>query len=197
MQQESSRKTTYIQQKVVSKLGTSQIVQSHLKHDFPLRLMVGQLMLSMMQKRRFSHVFQLLKVHIRINKFYSRKTNYVSPSFTSFACFMADANAKMAHYCPIGALTWHDEHFIIPGDEVYDTLAQQRVGKYKKTHEQHYDLVPSGHSRSDWIKLVDHWFSPKVQKLSQIRKEAHSLQCRVHIMGSNSYANLRADYERS
>ncbi|KAL2930578.1 60S ribosomal protein L13, partial [Bienertia sinuspersici] len=97
----------------------------------------------------------------------------------------------MAHYCPIEAITWHDveknlkvqivnkmrEHFIIPDDEVYDTLAQQRVGKYKKTHEQHYDLVPSGHSRSDWIKLVDHWFSPKGQKLSQIGKEARLLQC--------------------
>ncbi|KAL2922552.1 60S ribosomal protein L13 [Bienertia sinuspersici] len=83
--------------------------------------------------------------------------------------------AKMAYYCPIGALTWHDveknlkvqivnkmrEHFIIPDDEVYDTLAQQRI---KKTHEQHYDLVPSGHSRSDWIKLVDHWFTPKGQR---------------------------------
>ncbi|KAL2900362.1 Dynein heavy chain 5 axonemal, partial [Bienertia sinuspersici] len=65
----------------------------------------------------------------------------------------------------------------------------------KKTHEQHYDLVPSGHSRSDWIKLVDHWFSPKGQKLSQIGKEVRSLQCQAHIMGSNSYANLRADYE--
>ncbi|KAL2923201.1 30S ribosomal protein S12, partial [Bienertia sinuspersici] len=124
----------------------------------------------------------------------------------------------MAHYCPIGAITWHDveknlkvqivnkmrEHFIIPDDEVYDTLAQQRVGKCwrhykhelkktffqpdKKTHEQHYDLVPSGHS-------LDHWFSPKGQKLSQIGKEARSLQCQVHTMGSNSYANLRADYE--
>ncbi|KAL2894166.1 DNA replication licensing factor mcm4 [Bienertia sinuspersici] len=132
--------------------------------------------------------------------------------------------AKMAYYCPIGALTWHDmeknlkvqivnkmrEHFIIPDDEVYDTLAQQRVGKCwrhykhelkktffqpdKKTHEQHYDLVPSGHSRSDWIKLVDHWFSPKGQKLSQIGKEARSLQFQAHTMGSNSYANLRADY---
>ncbi|KAL2904954.1 Chlorohydroquinone/hydroquinone 1 2-dioxygenase [Bienertia sinuspersici] len=118
--------------------------------------------------------------------------------------------ANIAHYCPIGALTWRDEHFIIPNDEVYDTLTQSRVGKCwrhykhelkktffqldKKTHEQHYDLVPSGHSRSDWIKLVDHWFSPKVQKLSQIGKEARSLQLQAHIMGSNSYTNLQADY---
>ncbi|KAL2942911.1 Glycine cleavage system H protein [Bienertia sinuspersici] len=95
------------------------------------------------------------------------------------------------------------EHFIIPDDEVYDTLAQQHVGKCwrhykhelkktffqpdKKTHEQHYDLLPSGHSRSDWIKLVD-------IKLSQIGKEARLLQCQVHTMGSNSYANLQAEY---
>ncbi|KAL2902246.1 U1 small nuclear ribonucleoprotein A [Bienertia sinuspersici] len=34
-----------------------------------------------------------------------------------------------------------------------------------------------------------------ILKLSQIGKEARSLQCQVHTMGSNSYANLRADYE--
>ncbi|KAL2922806.1 Ferredoxin--NAD(P)(+) reductase fdr [Bienertia sinuspersici] len=33
-----------------------------------------------------------------------------------------------------------------------------------------------------------------ILKLSQIGKEARSLQCQVHTMGSNSYANLRADY---
>ncbi|KAL2897397.1 hypothetical protein RDABS01_039180 [Bienertia sinuspersici] len=103
------------------------------------------------------------------------------------------------------------EHFIIPNDEVYDKLALQRVDKYwrhykhelkktffhpdKKTKEQHYDPVPSGHTSNDWIKLVNHWFSPKGQKLSQMGKEARSLQCQTHIMGSNSYANMRADYE--
>ncbi|KAL2897458.1 Seed lectin subunit I [Bienertia sinuspersici] len=72
------------------------------------------------------------------------------------------------------------EHFIIPNDEVYDKLALQRVDKYwrhykhelkktffhpnKKTKEQHYDPVPSGHTSNDWIKLVNHWFSPKGQE---------------------------------
>ncbi|KAL2924276.1 DNA replication licensing factor mcm4 [Bienertia sinuspersici] len=161
-----------------------------------------------------------VKYYVEFNEFHQpiRKGGHILVRFLGYI-------AKMAHYCPIGAITWHDveknlkvqivnkmrEHFIIPDDEVYDTLAQQRVGKCwrhykhelkktffqpdKKTHEQHYDLVPSGHSRSDWIKLVDHWFSPKGQKLSQIGKEARSLQCQVHTMGSNSYANLRADYE--
>ncbi|KAL2904046.1 Mitochondrial cardiolipin hydrolase, partial [Bienertia sinuspersici] len=110
--------------------------------------------------------------------------------------------AKMGNYCPLGALTWHNveeklkfdilkkmrEHFIIPDDEVYDKLALQRVDKYwrhykhelkktffhpdKKTKEQHYD-----------------------PKLSQIGKDARSLQCQTHIMGANSYANMRANYE--
>ncbi|KAL2937916.1 Cortactin-binding protein 2, partial [Bienertia sinuspersici] len=133
--------------------------------------------------------------------------------------------AKMGNYCPLGALTWRNvenklkfdilkkmrEHFIIPNDEVYDKLALQRVDKYwrhykhelkktffhpdKKTIEQHYDPVPSGHTSNDWIKLVNYWFSPKGQKLSEIGKEARSLQCQTHIMGANSYANMRADYE--
>ncbi|KAL2905390.1 hypothetical protein RDABS01_004100 [Bienertia sinuspersici] len=89
------------------------------------------------------------------------------------------------------------EHFIIPNDEVYDKLALQRTFFHpdKKTIEQHYDPVPSGHTSNDWIKLVDYWFSPKGQKLSEIGKEARSLQCQTHIMGANSYANMRADYE--
>ncbi|KAL2899253.1 DNA replication licensing factor mcm4 [Bienertia sinuspersici] len=102
--------------------------------------------------------------------------------------------AKMGNYCPLGALTWRKvedklkfdilkkmrEHFIIPNDEVYDKLALQRVDKYwrhykhelkktffqpeKKTQEQHYDPVPSGHTTNDWIKLVNHWFSEKGQE---------------------------------
>ncbi|KAL2893151.1 hypothetical protein RDABS01_009060, partial [Bienertia sinuspersici] len=119
--------------------------------------------------------------------------------------------AKMGNYCPLGALTWRNvenklkfdilkkmrEHFIIPNDEVYDKLALQRTFFHpdKKTIEQHYDPVPSGHTSNDWIKLVNYWFSPKGQKLSEIGKEARSLQCQTHIMGANSYANMRADYE--
>ncbi|KAL2896242.1 DNA replication licensing factor mcm4, partial [Bienertia sinuspersici] len=156
-----------------------------------------------------------VKYYVEFNEFHQpiRKGGHILVRFLGYI-------AKMAHYCPIGAITWHDvkknlkvqivnkmrEHFIIPDDEVYDTLAQQRVGKCwrhykhelkktffqpdKKTHEQHYDLVPSGHSRSDWIKLVDHWFSPKGQKLSQIGKEARSLQCQVHTMGSRTWKKM-------
>ncbi|KAL2923226.1 Protein Wiz [Bienertia sinuspersici] len=91
-----------------------------------------------------------------------------------------------------------------------DILKKMRVHKYwrhykhelkktffhpdKKTKEQHYDLVPSGHTSNDWTKLINYWFLPKGQKLSQIGKEACSLQCQTHIMGANSYANMRADH---
>ncbi|KAL2894192.1 DNA replication licensing factor mcm4 [Bienertia sinuspersici] len=136
-----------------------------------------------------------VKYYVEFNEFHQpiRKGGHILVRFLGYI-------AKMAHYCPIGAITWHDveknlkvqivnkmrEHFIIPDDEVYDTLAQQRVGKCwrhykhelkktffqpdKKTHEQHYDLVPSGHSRSDWIKLVDHWFSLKGQEAEHGKK---------------------------
>ncbi|KAL2934309.1 hypothetical protein RDABS01_017428 [Bienertia sinuspersici] len=90
------------------------------------------------------------------------------------------------------------EHFIIPNDEVYDRLALQRKTFFhpdKKTIEQHYNPVSSGHTSYDWIKLVNYWFSPKGHKLSKIGKEARSLQCQKHIMGANSYANMRAGYE--
>ncbi|KAL2928769.1 hypothetical protein RDABS01_028876, partial [Bienertia sinuspersici] len=133
-----------------------------------------------------------VKYYVEFNEFHQpiRKGGHILVRFLGYI-------AKMAHYCPIRAITWHDveknlkEHFIIPDDEVYDTLAQQRVGKCwrhykhelkktffqpdKKTHEQHYDLVPSGHSRSDWIKLVDHWFSPKGQDDAKAKVESLKL----------------------
>ncbi|KAL2898062.1 Rho-GTPase-activating protein RGD2 [Bienertia sinuspersici] len=89
------------------------------------------------------------------------------------------------------------EHFIIPNDKRHykHELKKTFFHPNKKTIEQHYDLVPSGYTSNDWIKLVNYWFSPKGQKLSEIGKEARSLQCQTHIMGANSYANMRADYE--
>ncbi|KAL2896996.1 Seed lectin subunit I [Bienertia sinuspersici] len=121
--------------------------------------------------------------------------------------------AKMGNYCPLGALTWRNvknklkfdilkkmrEHFIIPNDEVYDKLALQRVDKYwrhykhelkktffhpdKKTIEQHYDPVPSGHTSNDWIKLVNYWFLPKGQhdakaKVETLKLSAPSTSCK-------------------
>ncbi|XP_057248411.1 uncharacterized protein LOC130590316 isoform X1 [Beta vulgaris subsp. vulgaris] len=103
------------------------------------------------------------------------------------------------------------EHFVIPEDEVYDTLALQRVSKCwrhykhslkltffkpdKLTEEEHYDIVPSGHTRSEWKPLVQYWFSVKGQQLSQLGKAARGAQNQVHTLGSTSYANIRANYE--
>ncbi|KAL2933225.1 Sterol 3-beta-glucosyltransferase, partial [Bienertia sinuspersici] len=141
-----------------------------------------------------------VKYYVEFNEFHQliRKGGHILVRFLGYI-------VKMAHYCPIGAITWHDveknlkvqivnkmrEHFIIPDDEVYDTLAQQRVRKCwrhykhelkktffqpdKKTHEQHYDLVPSGHSRSDWIKIVAHWFSSKGQDDAKAKVESLKL----------------------
>ncbi|KAL2942598.1 Syncytin-2 [Bienertia sinuspersici] len=88
------------------------------------------------------------------------------------------------------------EHFIIPDDEVRykRELKKTFFQPDKKTHEQHYDLVPSGHSRSDWIKLVDHWSHQKDRNYLKLEKRHATLQFQAHTMGSNSYANLRADY---
>ncbi|KAL2901626.1 Serine/threonine-protein kinase Nek7, partial [Bienertia sinuspersici] len=111
--------------------------------------------------------------------------------------------AKMGNYYPLRALTYDN----IKEKLKFDIFKKMRYWRHykhelkktffqldKKTQEQHYDPVPSGHTSNDWIKLVNYWFSPKGQKLSQIGKEARSLQCQTHIMGANSYANLRADY---
>ncbi|XP_057248412.1 uncharacterized protein LOC130590316 isoform X2 [Beta vulgaris subsp. vulgaris] len=133
--------------------------------------------------------------------------------------------AKDGTYCPIGEKNWHHvdvklktkivmkmrEHFVIPEDEVYDTLALQRVSKCwrhykhslkltffkpdKLTEEEHYDIVPSGHTRSEWKPLVQYWFSVKGQQLSQLGKAARGAQNQVHTLGSTSYANIRANYE--
>ncbi|KAL2934300.1 putative vesicular glutamate transporter vglu-3 [Bienertia sinuspersici] len=108
----------------------------------------------------------------------------------------------MGNYCPLGALTWQK----VEDKLIFDILKKIR-GHYKhelkktffqpekKTQEQHYDPVPGGHTSNDWIKWVNYWFSAKGQKLSQIGKEARSLQSQTHIMVDNSYANVRADYE--
>ncbi|KAL2894904.1 DNA replication licensing factor mcm4 [Bienertia sinuspersici] len=223
MQQEGSRRTTYMQQQGSEKTRDKSNSSNSFKTRLPFKIddANGKLQFINGSIQPIDILSNNgVKYYAEFNEFHQpiRKGGHILLRFLGYI-------AKMAHYCPIGALTWHDvkknlkvqivnkmrEHFIIPDDEVYDTLAQQRVGKCwrhykhelkktffqqdKKTHEQHYDLVASGYSRSDWIKLVDHWFSPKGQKLSQIGKEARSLQCQVHTMGFNSYANLWVDYD--
>ncbi|KAL2925613.1 Sugar fermentation stimulation protein-like protein, partial [Bienertia sinuspersici] len=45
-------------------------------------------------------------------------------------------------------------------------------------------------------KMREHFIIPNDEVYEKLAlKEARSLQCQTHIMGANSYANLRADYE--
>ncbi|KAL2923183.1 SPBc2 prophage-derived uncharacterized protein YopZ [Bienertia sinuspersici] len=220
MQQEGSRRTTYMQQQGSEQTRDKSNSSNSFKTRLPFKIDGWPTDVEYDAKEEvltvvyyFLILFFSHSLHIRINKFYSGKTNYVSPSFTSFACFMADANgklqfvsgslqpidilsnncvkyyvefnefhqpirkgghilvrflgyiAKMAHYCPIGAITWHDveknlkvqivnkmrEHFIIPDDEVYDTLAQQCVGKCWR----HYKHELTRHSSNQIRKLMN------------------------------------------
>ncbi|KAL2893999.1 hypothetical protein RDABS01_009908 [Bienertia sinuspersici] len=200
--QEGGGQAAYMHNKVVSKLGTSQTVQSHAKHDFPLRLMVGQLMLNANGKLQFvSGSIQPIdilsnngvKYYVEFNEFHQpiRKGGHILVKFLGYI-------AKMVHYCPIGAITWHDveknlkvqivnkmrEHFIIPDDEVYDTLAQQRVGKCWR-HYKHE--LKKTFFQLDKNLMINTMILCQVDilKLFQIGKEARSLQCQVHTMVSN------------
>ncbi|KAL2937104.1 DNA replication licensing factor mcm4, partial [Bienertia sinuspersici] len=220
MQQEGSRRTTYMQQKGSEQTRDKSNTSKSFKTRLPFKIDgwptdveydAKEEVLTVDANGKLQFVSGSIqpidilsnngvKYYVEFNEFHQpiRKGGHILVRFLGYI-------AKMAHYCPIGAITWHDveknlkvqivnkmrEHFIIPDDEVYDTLAQQRVGKCwrhykhelkktffqpdKKTHEQHYDLVPSGHSRSDWIKLVDHWFSPKGQDDAKAKVESLKL----------------------
>ncbi|XP_057248214.1 uncharacterized protein LOC130589412 [Beta vulgaris subsp. vulgaris] len=163
-----------------------------------------------------------VRYHVQFNEFNQpiRKGGHILVRFLGSV-------AKDGTYCPIGEKNWHHvdvklktkivmkmrEHFVIPEDEVYNTLALQRVDKCwrhykhslkltffkpdKLTEEEHYDIVPSGHTRSEWKPLVQYWFSHKGQQLSQLGKAARAAQNQVHTLGSTSYANIRVDYVRN
>ncbi|KAL2900759.1 SAGA-associated factor 73, partial [Bienertia sinuspersici] len=86
------------------------------------------------------------------------------------------------------------EHFIIPNDEVYDKLVLQRVDKYLRHYKHELKKTFSIQIR----KLKNNTmtlYQVDILNLTQTGKEARSLQCQIHTMGANSYANLRADYE--
>ncbi|KAL2935328.1 SPBc2 prophage-derived uncharacterized protein YopZ [Bienertia sinuspersici] len=208
MQQEGSRRTTYMQQQGSEQTRDKSNSSKYFKTRLPFKIDgwptdveydAKEEVLTVDASGKLQSVSGSIqpidilsnngvKYYVEFNEFHQpiRKGGHILVRFLGYI-------AKMAHYCPIGAITWHDmeknlkvqivnkmrEHFIIPNDEMHykHELKKKFFQPDKKTHEQHYDLVPSGHSRSDWIKLVDHWFSPKGHKLSQIGKEARSLQC--------------------
>ncbi|XP_074296936.1 uncharacterized protein LOC141627601 [Silene latifolia] len=69
------------------------------------------------------------------------------------------------------------DRFVIPDGELFDRAILKRTGnsvrQYRhhlkklffkpttKTKEQIYEVVPSGHPRPSWIRLVDYWYSDK------------------------------------
>ncbi|KAL2929774.1 Adenylosuccinate synthetase [Bienertia sinuspersici] len=214
--QESSRRTTNIQQQGSDQTRDKSNNSKTFKHDFPLRLMVGRLRWNANGKIQFvSGSIQPIdilgnsgvKYYVEFNELHQpiRKGGHILVRFLG-------SIAKMAYYCPIGALTWHDVEKNLKVQIVNKmrvrilclliNFSQQRVGKCcrhykhelkktffqpdKKTHEQHYDLVPSGHSRSDWIKLVDHWFSPKGQS---------DAKAKVDLLKLNNSSSSSADVE--
>ncbi|KAJ8424995.1 hypothetical protein Cgig2_018680 [Carnegiea gigantea] len=44
----------------------------------------------------------------------------------------------------------------------------------EKTNEDMYDIVPKGHSRDGWMRLVDYWCSKQHETLAEIGKDARA-----------------------
>ncbi|KAL2905239.1 2-phosphoglycerate kinase, partial [Bienertia sinuspersici] len=85
--------------------------------------------------------------------------------------------------------------FVVPDGEIYINKILSRITKaWRQSQEEHYNAMPCGTSRDNWIKLVKHWFSGKGQYMLEYGKEARASQCHIHIYGGKSYANIRSDY---
>ncbi|KAL8152896.1 hypothetical protein V2J09_010656 [Rumex salicifolius] len=63
------------------------------------------------------------------------------------------------------------------------TLKRFKFDPTKRTREQIINDVPQGHTKDNWINLVDYWYSEKCQKLSSIGKEARRSQSHVECKG--------------
>ncbi|KAL6565440.1 hypothetical protein OROHE_004495 [Orobanche hederae] len=131
--------------------------------------------------------------------------------------------SKIERFCPIGEINWHfvnktlkadiivlvRSKFMLPPGDVYNKKALIRTAKYwrdykhelkkrfnpeKRSIEEIYNDVPEGHPRFSWIKLVDHWHSPK--DLSAKGKTTRACQDLPHTTGSISFANVREEFKR-
>ncbi|KAL2898092.1 Elongation factor Tu [Bienertia sinuspersici] len=91
----------------------------------------------------------------------------------------------MGNYCPLGALTWHKywRHYKHELKKTFFHLD-------KKTKEQHYDPVPSGHTSNGWIKLVNHGSH---QKDSYNMDNALSFYCRNCLKWEKRHAHSNED----
>ncbi|KAL6550509.1 hypothetical protein OROMI_020997 [Orobanche minor] len=133
--------------------------------------------------------------------------------------------SNIERFCPIGEINWHfvnktlkadiivlvRSKFVLPPGDVYNKKALIRTAKYwrdykhelkkrfnpeKRSIEEIYNDVPEGHPRFSWMKLVDHWHSPKGQDLSAKGKTARACQDLPHTTGSISFANVREEFKR-
>ncbi|KAL6577030.1 hypothetical protein OROMI_011306 [Orobanche minor] len=101
--------------------------------------------------------------------------------------------------------------FVLPPGDIYNKKALIRTAKYwrdykyelkkrfnpkKRSIEEIYNDVPEGHPRFSWMKLVDHWHSPKGQDLSAKGETVRACQDLPHTTGSISFANVREEFKR-
>ncbi|KAJ8424751.1 hypothetical protein Cgig2_003010 [Carnegiea gigantea] len=100
--------------------------------------------------------------------------------------------------------------FVYPADKCFDKRILKHVAKHfkqykqglkkdyfkpeQKTKEDMYELVPKGHSRDGWMRLVDYWCSKEHETLAEIGRDARASQTHCHTTGSTSYAEKRADF---
>ncbi|KAJ8425463.1 hypothetical protein Cgig2_018861 [Carnegiea gigantea] len=146
-----------------------------------------------------------------------RKGGYIFVRFLGYI-------ARLERFCPIGTISWHKlnktykadivqlvrSKFIYPADKCFDKRVLKHVAKHfkqykhgfkkdhfkpeQKTKEDMYELVPKGHSRDGWMRLVDYWCSKEHETLAEIGRDARVSQTHCHTTGSTSYAEKRADF---
>ncbi|KAJ8439473.1 hypothetical protein Cgig2_008504 [Carnegiea gigantea] len=111
--------------------------------------------------------------------------------------------ARLERFCPIGTINWHKlnktykadivqlvrSKFIYPADKCFDKRVLKHVAKHfkqykhgfkkdhfkpeQKTKEDMYELVPKGHSRDGWMRLVDYWCSKEHEVETHGREPTH------------------------
>ncbi|KAJ8422324.1 hypothetical protein Cgig2_011616 [Carnegiea gigantea] len=96
-----------------------------------------------------------------------------------------------------------ESKFIYPIDKAFDKRVLKHVAKHftqyryglkkdyfkpeEKMKEDMYDIVPKGHSRDGWMRLVDYWCLTQHETLVEIGRDARASQTHCHTTGSTSY----------
>ncbi|KAJ8442430.1 hypothetical protein Cgig2_018707 [Carnegiea gigantea] len=109
--------------------------------------------------------------------------------------------ARLERFCPIGTISWHKLNktykadiiempkFIYPVDKGFDKRVLKHVAKHfkqykhglkrdyfkpeEKTREDMYEIVPKGHSRDGWMRLVNYWCSKQHEAEAHGRDPTH------------------------